>query len=88
MGNNQGKFDIKFNIEQIASIIDGKVNGDKNFIINLESIADVMVKAYKNNKKLLLCGNGGSAPCHRQELIFIKSLWTEAGDARIYCSVS
>lgn len=34
---------------------------DENLIKTIETIADVIVNAYKNNKKVLLAGNGGSA---------------------------
>lgn len=38
-----------------------KMINDENFISNVEKIANVMIEAYYNNKKILIAGNGGSA---------------------------
>lgn len=38
-----------------------KILKDKNTLLTIERIAEEMIKAFKNDKKVLLCGNGGSA---------------------------
>ena len=38
-----------------------KILNDKNTITIIQNVADVIIKAYKNGKKVLTAGNGGSA---------------------------
>ena len=38
-----------------------RILNDENIINNIQKIADVIVEGYKNNKKVLTAGNGGSA---------------------------
>ena len=38
-----------------------KILNDENIIARIEEVANVIVKAYKDNKKVLTAGNGGSA---------------------------
>jgi len=47
----------------ISSAVDNyaQVLNDKNLQKNLEKIIVLCVKAFKNDKKMLFCGNGGSA---------------------------
>lgn len=47
---------IKSNIETKKKILK-----DKGVLAKIEKIADAMVRAFNNDKKVLLCGNGGSA---------------------------
>ena len=47
---------IKSNIETKKKILK-----DKGILAEIEKIADEIVKAFNNDKKVLLCGNGGSA---------------------------
>ena len=47
---------IKESIEVKAHIIE-----DGNLLQNVEEAAKTIIKAYQNGKKVLLCGNGGSA---------------------------
>ena len=37
------------------------VSIDKDIIFKIEQIVDLCIKAYKNNQRILFCGNGGSA---------------------------
>ena len=53
--------------ENIISIVNEsisnfkKVSNDKELILEIEKITKVIIDAFHNNHKLLLCGNGGSA---------------------------
>lgn len=53
--------------ENIISIVNEsisnfkKVSNDKELILEIEKITKVIIDAFNNNHKLLLCGNGGSA---------------------------
>jgi len=47
---------IKNSIETKSKLLENKA-----ILNSIETIADEMVKAFKNNKKVLFCGNGGSA---------------------------
>lgn len=53
--------------EKIAGIIDASIKvkqqilGDAAMIERLESVSDLITTAFKNGKKVLFCGNGGSA---------------------------
>ena len=38
-----------------------KILNDEKFITKLEKIAEVIIKAYQDDKKVLTAGNGGSA---------------------------
>lgn len=38
-----------------------KILNDKNILLTIQSAADIIVKAYRNGKKVLTAGNGGSA---------------------------
>jgi len=38
-----------------------KILADKNTLSIIEKVTEEMIKAFKNDKKVLLCGNGGSA---------------------------
>jgi len=38
-----------------------KILKDKNTLLIIEKVAEEIVEAFKNDKKVLLCGNGGSA---------------------------
>ncbi|MBQ8476238.1 SIS domain-containing protein [bacterium] len=38
-----------------------KILEDENFILNIQNAANEIINAYKNNKKVLIAGNGGSA---------------------------
>jgi len=38
-----------------------KILKDKNALLIIEKVAEEIIKAFKNDKKVLLCGNGGSA---------------------------
>lgn len=44
-----------------------KILNDKEIVSKIEDIANVVVNAYKNNKKILTAGNGGSA-CDSQHI--------------------
>ena len=44
-----------------------KILNNKQILLNVEKIADVIVEAYKNNKKVMTAGNGGSA-CDSQHI--------------------
>ena len=37
------------------------ISNDGNIILEIEKIIDLVVEAFQNGNKLLLCGNGGSA---------------------------
>ena len=47
-------------LEQSIEVKDNII-GDEVLILNIESAAKAIIKAYQNSKKVLLCGNGGSA---------------------------
>lgn len=51
---------IKEVIEQSISLKTQLLN-DNNLIEEIEKVKTIMVKAFKDNKKVLWCGNGGSA---------------------------
>ena len=38
-----------------------KILKDKNALLTIEKVAEEIIEAFKNDKKVLLCGNGGSA---------------------------
>ena len=38
-----------------------KILKDKNALLTIEKVAEEIIRAFKNDKKVLLCGNGGSA---------------------------
>ena len=38
-----------------------KILKDKNALLMIERVAEEIIEAFKNDKKVLLCGNGGSA---------------------------
>ena len=38
-----------------------KILKDENTLLIIEKVAEEIIKAFKNDKKVLLCGNGGSA---------------------------
>jgi D-sedoheptulose 7-phosphate isomerase len=38
-----------------------KILRDKNTLLIVEKVSEEIIEAFKNNKKVLLCGNGGSA---------------------------
>lgn len=38
-----------------------KILNDKSMLLTIQKVADVIVEAYKNDKKVLIAGNGGSA---------------------------
>lgn len=50
-------------IAQIKDSIDVKnrILENENYIELILTISNNIIDAYKNNKKILLCGNGGSA---------------------------
>jgi len=50
-------------IKAIKNTIETKkrILADKNTLSTIEKIAKELIKAFKNDKKVLLCGNGGSA---------------------------
>lgn len=56
MDKNLVKRVIKENIE-----IKNKILEDKNFLLTIEKIAKEMIEVFRNGKKVLFCGNGGSA---------------------------
>lgn len=41
--------------------VKGKILEDEGILATIEKAVDEMVRAFKNDKKLLICGNGGSA---------------------------
>lgn len=49
--------------EYIKNTIDikNKILNDYEFINNIQNVSDAIANAYKNNKKILIMGNGGSA---------------------------
>ena len=51
---------IQHNFEESISL-KSKLMQDKPFIENIARIADLLIHAYQNGKKVLWCGNGGSA---------------------------
>ncbi len=51
---------IKSKIDEHINIIT-LLNNDKGFIENILKISNILTKAFKSEKKLLICGNGGSA---------------------------
>ena len=50
-----------FIIQSLKESSDTKLKMEKECLNDILSAVDVLVGAYRNNKKLLLCGNGGSA---------------------------
>lgn len=52
--------DIIEEYEHTQKVID-KIISDECFIQNVENISDLCVKALRNGKKIMFCGNGGSA---------------------------
>ena len=50
-------------IESILQSIEVKkqIVEDENVIIKIADVSSIIIKAYKNNNKILFCGNGGSA---------------------------
>ena len=51
----------KFAIESLAESAETKINIQRECIADIISAADLITESYKDGKKLLLCGNGGSA---------------------------
>ena len=51
----------KFLIESLLESSETKLKMQKECINEILSAVDILVEAYTNNRKLLLCGNGGSA---------------------------
>jgi D-sedoheptulose 7-phosphate isomerase len=51
---------IKNNIEESVQLVQA-VNNDPELIKNIELACSIIIKQFDKNKKLLICGNGGSA---------------------------
>ncbi|PJB00008.1 MAG: phosphoheptose isomerase [Ignavibacteriales bacterium CG_4_9_14_3_um_filter_30_11] len=51
----------KFIFDSLAESAETKVNIQNECMDNINSAVDLLIKAYKNGNKILLCGNGGSA---------------------------
>ena len=51
----------KFITESLTESSETKLKIRESCVREIEKSADILVSAYKNGKKLLLCGNGGSA---------------------------
>jgi D-sedoheptulose 7-phosphate isomerase len=51
----------KFAIESLSESAETKINMQHECVADIISAADLIANTYKNGKKLLLCGNGGSA---------------------------
>jgi len=51
----------KFIIDSLAESAETKVNIQNECMEDINSAVDLLLNMYKNGKKLLLCGNGGSA---------------------------
>lgn len=53
--------------DEIQRIIKDSINvkqiilEDENYLSIIEKMADLIIEAYRQNKKIILCGNGGSA---------------------------
>jgi D-sedoheptulose 7-phosphate isomerase len=51
----------KFAIDSLTESSDTKIKMQKECLADIISAADLITEIYRNGKKLLLCGNGGSA---------------------------
>lgn len=51
----------KFIADSLAESAETKINIQRECINDINSAVDLLLNAYKNGNKLLLCGNGGSA---------------------------
>jgi D-sedoheptulose 7-phosphate isomerase len=51
----------KFALESLSESVETKIKMQEECIPDIISAADLITESYQNGKKLLLCGNGGSA---------------------------